>query len=83
MVTFISPYISEGSGLKPSSRSARNRASVISPYISEGSGLKLSVAVKATADNYQISPYISEGSGLKRRNRHARAFIARHLPLHQ
>ena len=61
----ISPYISEGSGLKrfwvgwePDS------AGTISPYISEGSGLKQREAVVG-ATVREISPYISEGSGLK------------------
>ena len=36
----ISPYISEGSGLKPSVIRGIRIVNVISPYISEGSGLK-------------------------------------------
>ena len=36
----ISPYISEGSGLKQSLPHAGEEGLFISPYISEGSGLK-------------------------------------------
>ena len=37
----ISPYISEGSGLKQYNYACRLQNLDISPYISEGSGLKL------------------------------------------
>ena len=40
-VNWISPYISEGSGLKRMTAAAELLVAAISPYISEGSGLKL------------------------------------------
>ena len=43
--TLISPYISEGSGLKQTDNASVDLASVISPYISEGSGLKPSADI--------------------------------------
>ena len=61
----ISPYISEGSGLKPHLRKGRRAIQPeISPYISEGSGLKPAPSTSAPLRPL-ISPYISEGSGLK------------------
>ena len=62
---WISPYISEGSGLKLLWGGAVGTPQAISPYISEGSGLKLSLT-EGTLEITVISPYISEGSGLKR-----------------
>ena len=63
----ISPYIREGSGLKPRWMVIFVwRALRISPYIREGSGLKPRRAPTCSC-NPQISPYIREGSGLKRR----------------
>ena len=62
----ISPYISEGSGLKLFGSYAGVDQDEISPYISEGSGLKLPLVTSQTLVPVGISPYISEGSGLKR-----------------
>ena len=45
-MALISPYISEGSGLKPMIASNPPAVTAISPYISEGSGLKLLTAVQ-------------------------------------
>ena len=40
----ISPYIREGSGLKPNAGTVWDFDLYISPYIREGSGLKLCIA---------------------------------------
>ena len=63
--TRISPYISEGSGLKRGRFRGGDLHARISPYISEGSGLKLLDIDDRYAERRVISPYISEGSGLK------------------
>ena len=79
---FISPYISEGSGLKPLSHTPPKRKPNISPYISEGSGLKR-VTLACNRCYACISPYISEGSGLKLRDLERLGAVQIHLPLHQ
>ena len=56
-LNIISPYISEGSGLKHDSVMGRKILADISPYISEGSGLKLSI--EAIADPVKKSPLTS------------------------
>ena len=80
--TGISPYISEGSGLKQRLALRRLPRRRISPYISEGSGLK-QVLASHRDFSLQISPYISEGSGLKPIHARTQSLIASHLPLHQ
>ena len=60
----ISPYIREGSGLKPRQGTTAGSDLAISPYIREGSGLKL-VHPSIRFSVLHISPYIREGSGLK------------------
>ena len=60
----ISPYISEGSGLKHCIPALGLLVTPISPYISEGSGLKPGHG-RGLSLWARISPYISEGSGLK------------------
>ena len=78
----ISPYISEGSGLKQHESYKKTTRQRISPYISEGSGLKLPNGRKVgTLES--ISPYISEGSGLKPTKRLFFVNQSCHLPLHQ
>ena len=64
MTSAISPYISEGSGLKRFNSGKVVLTKYISPYISEGSGLKQKLLIIRAAAT-DISPYISEGSGLK------------------
>ena len=50
----ISPYISEGSGLKLARHFTPLKEKSISPYISEGSGLKLN----AEAAEVEIGDYL-------------------------
>ena len=79
---YISPYISEGSGLKPTLYGVASKSSLISPYISEGSGLKQMFPPRLLRDT-DISPYISEGSGLKLFLPLVRPRLVIDLPLHQ
>ncbi len=80
--SFISPYIREGSGLKPSTLPPTTVGSPISPYIREGSGLKQIVREEMGSHSLRISPYIREGSGLKQIPRFIRVLNPFDLPLH-
>ena len=77
----ISPYIREGSGLKPCIPPRAPFVPLISPYIREGSGLK-HLDFLSDHNCHIISPYIREGSGLKPTAQARSPFRIAHLPLH-